>query len=81
MEQAEISDKLATEWGRAVRERREARGLTQAMLGKVCDTTQQTINRIEQGQTIPRDRLKVVIAARLGMPVGELFAWPRELSA
>lgn len=80
MNQTEIGDRLAAEWGQAVRRRREARGLTQATLGKACDTTQQTIDRIERGETIPRDRLKVILAARLGLPVEELFTWPRDLT-
>lgn len=80
MDQAEISDKLARQWGAAVRKRREQRGLTQATLGKACDVSQQTIDRIERGETIPRDRLKVVIAARLGVAVADLFAWPSDLT-
>jgi len=80
MEQSEISDRLALEWGRAVRKRREQRGLTQDQLGRVCDTSQQTIAKIESGLTIPRDRMKVVIAARLGVAVGDLFVWPSDLT-
>ena len=80
MNQTEIGDRLAVEWGQAVRRRRGERGLTQATLGRACDTTQQTIDRIGRGETIPRDRLKVILAARLGLPVEELFTWPRDLT-
>jgi len=80
MDPTDISDQLATAWGQAVRKQREARGLSQSTLAKACDTSQQAIAKIERGKLIPRDRLKVILAARLGLPVEELFTWPRDLT-
>lgn len=80
MEQSDITDRLGVTWGAAVRKRREKRGLSQAQLARACDTSQQTIAKIETGKLIPRDRLKVVIAARLGVAVADLFAWPSDLT-
>ena len=71
---------LGAIWGDAVAERRKLLGLSQQTLADLCGTTQQTISKIELGEIIPRDRLKVTIANRLGVPLSALFAWP-ELAA
>lgn len=63
-------------WGSAVAERRQRLGLSQAELAKLCDVTQQTISKIESGSMIPLDRLKLVLAARLGTKPERLFTWP-----
>lgn len=67
---------LAKHWGAAVAERRRRVGLTQGQLAELCQVTQQTISKIEAGGMIPHDRLKLVIANRLGVGPGKLFAWP-----
>lgn len=50
-------------------------GLTQAQLAARCDITQQSLSQIENGETIPRDGLKLKIAQALGVPTAHLFDW------
>lgn len=63
-------------------DRRRQLGLSQAQLAKLCQAaspegvTQQTISKIENGEMIPLDRLKVDIARALGTSPSKLFAWP-----
>lgn len=63
-------------WGERIAAQRQVLGLSQAQLGELCGMTQQSISKLEAGDMVPRERRKVVIAARLGVPVGVLFAWP-----
>lgn len=71
---------LGQTWGEKVAARRQQLGLSQQQLADLCETTQQTISKIETGAILPRDRLKVTIAARLGTTVAQLFAWPDDLA-
>jgi transcriptional regulator with XRE-family HTH domain len=76
MRQPEVVEGLAKRWGSAVAERRKAIGLTQAQLAELCAVTQQTVSQIECGRSNPHDRLKLVLANRLGIDPKVLFAWP-----
>ena len=67
---------LGAKWGLAIAERRKSLGLTQAELAELADVKQQTVSRIEHGTMIPSDRLKVVLAHKLGTTPGALFQWP-----
>lgn len=76
MRQPVIQTTLAKHWGSSVAKRRRQLGLSQAGLAELCDVTQQAISKIEAGESIPHDRLKLVIANRMGINPAELFAWP-----
>lgn len=67
---------LAQHWGDKVKERRESLGFTQAQLAEMCGKTQQAIAAIENGKAIPHDKLKIVLANRLGIAPAKLFVWP-----
>jgi len=68
---------LAQHWGSAVAKRRALLSLSQAQLAEICGVTQQTISKIESGRMIPHDRLKVVLATRMGTEPSALFVWPQ----
>lgn len=53
--------------GAAIREAREKAGLSQAALAESVGTTQQTVDRIERGETV-FSRYAVRMRQRLGMP-------------
>lgn len=57
-------------FGQAVREEREKRGLSQAELATLANTTQQSIDRIERG-AVKRSRsmIEVAVALDLSLPV------------
>ena len=76
MRQPATKTNIADLWGRKVAERRSYMGISQAQLAELCDVTQQTISKIEAGRMIPHDRLKLVLANRMAIEPGELFAWP-----
>lgn len=67
---------LHRSWGRKVRDRRQAVGLTQIQLAEAADTTQGTISRIEVGDIGPSDELKWRLAGALGLTVELLFPYP-----
>lgn len=71
---------LGQHWGSAVEARRSQLGLSQAQLATLAGITQQTVSKIEAGRMIPHDRLKLVLANRLGTEPGALFAWPPKSS-
>lgn len=76
MRQPAVVDSLAKRWGNAIAERRRALGFTQVQLAELCEITQQTVSQIECGRSIPHDRLKLVLANRMGIDPNVLFAWP-----
>lgn len=76
MRQPAATRTLAKHWGGAVKDRRKKLGLGQQQLADLADVKQQTISKIESGLMIPHDRLKLVLANRLGIDPGVLFAWP-----
>ena len=63
-------------WAALVLEARRRCRLSQTALGQAAGVTQQTISKVEQGDICPHDRLKLRLAAALGVPPGELFPWP-----
>jgi len=67
---------LAKEWGSRVRARRIALGLGQAQVAELVGTTIQTISKLERGEIVARDYLKIALAVRLHAEVDELFPWP-----
>lgn len=77
MPQPTTTATLGDIWGERVAARRTEIGLKQAQLAELCDVTQQTISKIESGAMVPRDSLKLVIAAKLGTTPDALFAWPK----
>ena len=56
-----------------VRERREARGMTQGDLAAAVDVTRQSINAIERGRYDPSLELALKLAAEFDCAVEELF--------
>lgn len=63
-------------WGRKIRERREALGMTQTQLAELLGVHQPAVSAIEKGTSAPRDVTKFRIAGALGMTVEDLFAYP-----
>ncbi|HTO25302.1 MAG TPA: helix-turn-helix transcriptional regulator [Gaiellaceae bacterium] len=56
-----------------VRERRQARELSQAELAKAMRVSRQTINSIETGRYVPSLPLALALARFFGVPVEEMF--------
>jgi putative transcriptional regulator len=56
-----------------VRERRAAKGLSQADLAQRMDVSRQTINSIETGRYTPSLPLAIAIARFFGVAVEEIF--------
>lgn len=56
-----------------VRERREARGMTQGDLAAAVDVTRQSINAIERGRYDPSLELALKLAGEFDCSVEELF--------
>jgi putative transcriptional regulator len=56
-----------------VRERRAAKGLSQADLARRMDVSRQTINSIETGRYTPSLPLAIAIARFFGVTVEEIF--------
>jgi putative transcriptional regulator len=56
-----------------VRERRAAKGLSQADLAQRMDVSRQTINSIETGRYTPSLPLAIAIAQFFGVSVEEIF--------
>lgn len=59
---------------------REAQGLSQGELAKVCGVSRQTINAIENNKYDPTLTLAFHLAGVLGTTVDELFLGPGEKS-
>lgn len=66
--------KLAEEFGRTVRARRKARGMTQAQLADRADLSEEWIRRIERGVGAPSFDAIEALASGLGAAVADLFA-------
>lgn len=63
-------------WGQNVRARRKAAGLTLEHVAQLADTTPQTVHKVERGQIIPRDDLRLALALALFCEVADLFPAP-----
>jgi putative transcriptional regulator len=57
----------------SIKERRLARGLSQAELAGLVSVSRQTINSIETGKYIPSLPLALALARYFGSPVEEIF--------
>jgi transcriptional regulator with XRE-family HTH domain len=64
---------LAQRFGKCVREKRLAQGLSQVEFGERCGFYQTYLSRIERGQANPTLNAIEVIANALGVTVFELF--------
>ena len=62
------------EYEDAVRELREAHGLSQAALAEAVGVTRQTIISLERGGYVPSLLLAMSLAERFGMAVEDVFA-------
>jgi len=69
---------LAIKLGEGMREAREATGISQQELADICQLSRSSILRFENGQMIPIEPVKVMIAAVLNRPVAEVFPTPTE---
>jgi transcriptional regulator with XRE-family HTH domain len=67
---------IRTDWGRRVRQRRQALGLSQAQLARAVGLHQTTISRLELGLDGSPDEIRLAIARALRVHPADLFAWP-----
>lgn len=65
--------KLAIQFGDQIRERRKARGLTQAQLAEATSMSEEWIRRIERGAGSPSFDALEALALALGASVADLF--------
>lgn len=66
---------LQAAWGKSLKARREAMGLSQHQLAQVTGMRDTTIWRIEKGQRFPSERAKRLLAGALRVSIGELFPY------
>jgi transcriptional regulator with XRE-family HTH domain len=64
-----------TDWGRRVREAREAKGWKQSDLAERVGLSQQAISFVERGVVRPTDETREAIAAALDRRAEELFPY------
>lgn len=69
-------DTLHRDWGRMLKECREARGYSQVRLAELTGLNHSTISRIEAGRWGADDADKWLIAGALGVTLRELFPYP-----
>lgn len=71
---------MRTSWtpacGKRVRQRRKALRLSLDSVGELAGASRQTVSRVELGQVMPGDALKLSIAGALGCDASELWPWP-----
>ena len=65
------NSEFAQTLGRAIRERRQARGLTQSQLGDPF--TKGFVSEVERGRSLPSLRALTFLADRLHVPMSELL--------
>ena len=73
-------EELYADWGRRVREAREARGWRQSVLAEKTRLTQQAISKVEAGLTGSSDDTRIRIANALEMRVEDLFVYPEPVA-
>lgn len=56
--------------------RRKALGLSRAVVSELADTTESSVIRLEAGQYIPRDYLKLALAAAIGADASDIWVLP-----
>lgn len=69
-------EEQARKAGANIRARRKLLGLTQEQLAAAADSTAQTINKIETGEIVAREDLRLALAIALGAEPEELFPVP-----
>ena len=72
--QAASAEDLGKKLGKAIAERRKAKGLTQDDLAGMVEVDAETISRFERGTSAPSLQRLFEIAAALDAGVGELFS-------
>lgn len=63
-------------WGARVDQRMLDLGFNNAQVAAMADTTPQTISKVRRGDIIPRDYLRITIAAALRTSPEKLFPMP-----
>lgn len=66
----------ARHWGTACRSRRQALQLTLDNVASLAGTTPQTVFKVERGEIVARDNLRISLAFALSCEVGDLFPMP-----
>ena len=69
---------LAQRWGLKIVELRGDRDISQVDLAAAAGTTQQTISRVERGEQVPSDGMRIRLAKALDVYVTELFRYDEE---
>lgn len=67
---------LPLAWGSRVDERMKALGLNNAQVAVLAGTTGQTVSKVRSGDIVPRDYLRVMLAAALSTTPDQLFPMP-----
>lgn len=67
----------ARHWGTACRSRRQALGLTLEQVAKLAGTSPQTVFKVERGEIVARDALRIGLAFALSCEVEDLFTIPK----
>ena len=67
-------------WGQNIRAARQLLAMSQTDLGKAVDVRQSTVARWEKGEMVPRDDMKLRLAAVLRQEVRMLFPLYREVA-
>lgn len=67
----------ARHWGSNVKFRRGELGLTLEQVAALADTTPQTVFKIERGEIVARDNVRLALAFALGKEVEDLFPLPK----
>lgn len=67
----------ARHWGTACRVRRQALQLTLEQVASLAGTTPQTVFKVEKGQIVARDSLRIGLAFALSCEVDDLFPLPK----
>ena len=70
---------LSEYWGRRLRARRKALGITPTDLAQTCGITRQSVHYYEAGDRVPSDHVRIRLAQALDTTVPELF--PHDLPA
>lgn len=73
---AYMADRLPAIWGARVDARMTALRMRNVQVAVRAATTPQTVSKVRAGELMPRDYLKVMIAAALATDVDSLFPLP-----
>lgn len=70
------SERIAKEWGVALRQERQRKGFTQMTFAAAVGRDQTTISRYERGEGPWTPEVMLSFAVALGTTVTKLFHWP-----